>query len=153
MAFALESSAFQNGQPIPAKHTRDGQNVSPPLRWTGAPPETRSFVLIVEDPDAPSGTFRHWGIYNIPASDTDLPKGASSAEPGAIMQARNDFGHSHYDGPEPPKGHGPHHYHFRLAALALNRLDLPAESTVADLWEAARPHIVAEAELIGTYER
>ncbi|HEY4649237.1 MAG TPA: YbhB/YbcL family Raf kinase inhibitor-like protein [Gemmatimonadales bacterium] len=153
MAFVIESAAFRNGEPILTKYTRDGQNLSPPLYWTGAPADTRSYVVIVEDPDAPSGTFRHWGMYNIPASETELPEGASSGEPGAIMQARNDFGHAHYDGPEPPKGHGLHHYHFRVAALALNRLDLQAESTVAEVWEAARPSMIAEAELIGTYER
>jgi Raf kinase inhibitor-like YbhB/YbcL family protein len=153
MAFVIESPAFRNGEPIPTKYTRDGQNLSPPLRWTGAPADTRSYVVIVEDPDAPSGTFRHWGMYNIPASETDVPEGASRAEPGAVMQARNDFGHARYDGPEPPKGHGLHHYHFRVAALGLNRLDLQAESTVAEVWEAARPSMIAEAELIGTYER
>jgi Raf kinase inhibitor-like YbhB/YbcL family protein len=153
MAFVIESPAFRNGEPIPTKYTRDGQNLSPPLRWTGAPADTRSYVVIVEDPDAPSGTFRHWGMYNIPASETDVPEGASRAEPGAVMQARNDFGHARYDGPEPPKGHGLHHYHFRVAALGLNRLDLQAESAVAEVWEAARPSMIAEAELIGTYER
>ena len=153
MAFIIESPAFRNGEPIPTKYTRDGQNLSPPLRWTGAPADTRSYVVIVEDPDAPSGTFRHWGMYNIPASETDVPEGASRAEPGAVMQARNDFGHARYDGPEPPKGHGLHHYHFRVAALGLNRLDLQAESTVAEVWEAARPSMIAEADLIGTYER
>ena len=119
MAFVIESAAFRNGEPILTKYTRDGQNLSPPLYWTGAPADTRSYVVIVEDPDAPSGTFRHWGMYNIPASETELPEGASSGEPGAIMQARNDFGHAHYDGPEPPKGHGLHHYHSvsRLSLL------------------------------------
>src|SRR3954470_18889653 len=82
-----------------------------------------------------------------------FPKEHPAASPAQSCRLRNDFGHAHYDGPEPPKGHGLHHYHFRVAALALNRLDLQAESTVAEVWEAARPSMTAEAELIGTYER
>ena len=81
MAFVIESAAFRNGEPILTKYTRDGQNLSPPLYWTGAPADTRSYVVIVEDPDAPSGTFRHWGMYNIPASETDFPKEHPAASP------------------------------------------------------------------------
>lgn len=153
MTLAIKSPAFQNGERIPVKYTGDGQNTSPPLNWSGAPDGTRSFALIVEDPDAPSGTFRHWAMYNIAAHETGLPEGASRGAPGTVMQARNDFGHARYDGPAPPKGHGLHHYHFRLAALDVGRLDLQAESTVADVQAAARPHVLAEAEVIGTYER
>lgn len=153
MTFLVESPAFPNGASVPAKYTGDGQNVSPPLSWSGAPDRTRSFMLIVEDPDAPSGTFLHWGVYNIPTTETALPEGVSTVRSGTVMQVRNDFGHGHYDGPSPPRGHGPHHYRFRLAALDVDRLDLQAGTTVAEAWEAARPHILAEAETVGTYER
>ena len=153
MPLSLTSPAFPSGGRIPVKYTRDGQNVSPPLAWQDAPDQTCSFVVVVEDPDAPSGTFRHWAVYNIGPGETGLREGASKAEPGTVAQSVNDFGNPHYDGPQPPKGHGPHHYHFRLAALDVPRLDLPARSSVEEVWKAARPHIIAEAEVIGIYER
>src|SRR3954470_2409848 len=152
MAFSLTSPAFPSGGRIPIKYTRDGQNVSPPLEWRDAPQQTQSYALVVEDPDAPSGTFRRWAIYNIAAGETGLPESAE-AEPGNVAQGVNDIGNGQYDGPQPPKGHGPHHYHFRLAALDVPRLDLPARSTVEEVWKATRPHIIAEAEVIGIYER
>jgi len=108
---------------------------------------------VVEDPDAPSGTFRHWAIYNIAAGETGLPESASKAEPGDVAHGVNDFGNRHYDGPQPPKGHGPHHYHFRLAALDIARLDLPALTTAEEVWKAARAHVIAETEMVGIYER
>jgi Raf kinase inhibitor-like YbhB/YbcL family protein len=152
MTFALESPAFRPGSQIPPKHARSGENLSPPLSWRDAPAGTKSFVLIVEDPDAPSGTFRHWGLYNIEPGQSRLPEGAArSAAPG-FSHAVNDFGNASYDGPQPPPGHGPHHYHFRLAALDAEKLPLPAKATVADLLDAARPHVVAEAELVGVFE-
>ena len=153
MPLSLTSPAFPSGGRIPVKYTRDGQNVSPPLEWRDAPEQTRSYAVVVEDPDAPSGTFRHWAIYNIGRGETGLREGASKAEPGTVAQSVNDFGNPHYDGPQPPKGHGPHHYHFRLAALDISRLDLPALTTAEEVWKAARPHIIAEAEVVGIYER
>jgi Raf kinase inhibitor-like YbhB/YbcL family protein len=154
MAFIMKSPAFADGHPIPARYTRDGENVSPALEWSGAPGETQSYAVIVEDPDAPSGTFQHWAIYNIPGDRTALPEGAGSgAQIGGLSQGVNDFGNARYDGPQPPRGHGPHHYHFRLAALNIPRLDVPASAKVVEVWEAARPHIVGETELVGTYER
>jgi len=153
MAFSLTSPAFPSGGRIPVKYTRDGENVSPPLEWRDAPQQTQSYALVVEDPDAPSGTFRHWAIYNIGPGETGLREGASKAEPGTVAQSVNDFGNPHYDGPQPPKGHGPHHYHFRLAALDISRLDLPALTTAEEVWKAARPHVIAEAEVVGIYER
>jgi Raf kinase inhibitor-like YbhB/YbcL family protein len=153
MSLSLTSPAFPSGGRIPVKYSRDGQNVSPPLAWRDAPEQTCSFAVVVEDPDAPSGTFRHWAIYNIGPAETELREGASEAKPGTVAQGVNDFGNRHYDGPQPPKGHGPHHYHFRLAALDVPRLDLPAGSRVEEVWKAARPHIIAEAEVIGIYER
>ena len=154
MAFVMNSPAFADGQQIPARYTRDGENNSPPLEWSGTPAQAQSYVLIIEDPDAPSGTFRHWAVYNIPGDRTGLPEGAGSGmQVEGLSQGVNDFGNARYDGPQPPRGHGPHHYHFRLAALNIPRLDVPARAKVVEVWEAARPHIVDETELVGTYER
>ncbi len=154
MAFALSSAAFRNGEPIPAKYTADGQNLSPPLAWTDAPPDTRSFALIVEDPDAPSGTFRHWGLYNIAGRQSALPEGiGQGAAAEALGQAVNDFGHQRYDGPAPPKDHKTHHYHFRIAALDVEDLTERPDTAVADLWSGIQDHMLAYAELVGTYSR
>ena len=153
MPLTITSPAFKQGEVIPTRYTRDGENLSPPLEWRDAPPETRSFVLLVEDPDAPSGTFRHWAMYNIPASETGLPEGASGQGRSGAGEGVNGFRNAHYDGPQPPKGHGPHHYHFRLAALDVPRLDMPASAKAEDIWAKAQPHIIAEAEMIGVHER
>ncbi len=152
MTFALESPAFRPDSPIPPKHARGGGNLSPPLRWRDAPAGTRSFALIVEDPDAPSGTFRHWGLYNIEAGQSGLSEGAAGSAAPGFSHAVNDFGNASYDGPQPPRGHGPHHYHFRIAALDTEKLLLPEKAKVADLLKATRPHMLAEAELVGTFE-
>ena len=144
----LISDAFQGEQAIPAYHTCDGTNQSPPLSW-GEPPEgTKSFALVVDDPDAPSGTFRHWGAFDIPASTRRIAPGQ---QPGT--QAMNDFDKAGYGGPCPPKGHGPHHYHFKLFALDTDKLGLSTNAKVADVENAARQHAIAEGELVGTYER
>jgi Raf kinase inhibitor-like YbhB/YbcL family protein len=153
MALTITSPAFKQGEVIPTKYTRDGENISPPLEWHDAPPETRSFVLLVEDPDAPSGTFRHWAMYNILAGDSGLPEGASNQARVGTGEGVNGFGNARYDGPQPPKGHGPHHYHFRLAALDVPQLNIPPSAKAEDIWTKALPHIVAEAELVGIYAR
>lgn len=150
MAFAVTSPAFAEGSTIPRKFTADGENVSPPLEWSGAPKQTRSFALICEDPDAPAGTFRHWAVANIPADRTGI---AESARPQQHDCARNDFGHASYDGPAPPRGHGLHHYHFKVAALDIERIDVASKQSAADLWRSVKPHILAETETIGTYQR
>jgi Raf kinase inhibitor-like YbhB/YbcL family protein len=153
MTFALESPAFHNGERIPDKYARNGENLSPPLVWRDAPQGTKSFVLVVEDPDAPSGIFRHWGIYDIAAQRDRLPEGATSkAKTERFGHGVNDFGNPRYDGPQPPKGHGVHHYHFRLAALDVATLSCGKKATVADVLERARPHVIAQTELVGTYE-
>lgn len=153
MAFTLESPAFPNGGEIPRKYARDADNVSPPLIWKDAPPETKSFALIVEDPDAPSGTFRHWAAYDIASDRSRLPEPATAgAKTESLGHGVNDFGNSHYDGPQPPKGHGVHHYHFRLAALDTESLHLPPKARADDVWKAAKPHVIAEVELVGTFE-
>lgn len=153
MTLTLTSSAFADGAPIPRKFAREGENLSPPLRWTGVPDGVESFALVIEDPDAPSGTFRHWAVFNIPPDRTELPQSVDTGPDHALRYARNDFGGNAYDGPEPPPGHGVHHYHFRLAALDVPKLDLPDAVMVEQVWREAQQHRIAETELVGTYER
>ena len=154
MSFSLSSPAFSGGQPIPPKYSRPGGNVSPPLEWRDAPQQAKSYALIVEDPDAPRGTFRHWAIYDIPVDRTRLDENAGSgSDASGPKHGVNDFGNRRYDGPQPPEGHGPHHYHFKLAALNVEHLGVPAGSKVLEIWQAARPHVIAEAETVGTFER
>jgi Raf kinase inhibitor-like YbhB/YbcL family protein len=145
---ALTSSAFQDGQPIPLQYSCDGANQSPPLAWGEPPQGTKSFALIVDDPDAPSGTFRHWGAYQIPVSTRFIAAGQQVG-----TQAINGFGKPGYGGPCPPKGHGPHHYHFKLYALDVERLETPANAKVEEVETAAQAHAIGKGELIGTYER
>lgn len=119
--------------------------------WSGreAPEGTRSFALICEDPDAPSGTFRHWAVANIPADRQGIAE--SGRAPGQKYDcARNDFGYAAYDGPAPPRGHGQHHYHFKVAALDTDRIDVPPDGRADELWQSVEPHILAAAETIGT---
>jgi Raf kinase inhibitor-like YbhB/YbcL family protein len=154
MTLTLTSPAFADGDRMPVKYTRDGDNLFPPLRWTGAPDGVKSYVLLVEDPDAPNGTFRHCAIMNIPADVTELPQSVDTA-PGwsSLKYARNDFGNAGYDGPEPPKGHGVHHYHFRLAALDVPTVGVPAQAGIDQIWQKARRHALQEADFVGTYDR
>ena len=121
MPLTLTSPAFAEGRTIPVRHTTDGENLSPPLKWTAPPDDTKSFILIVEDPDAPGGIFRHRAIYNIPPDRDGLPQSLDTVPDRAVRFRKNDFGNARYDGPEPPKGHGVHHYHFRLGALSFPR--------------------------------
>jgi Raf kinase inhibitor-like YbhB/YbcL family protein len=144
----LTSSAFAAGQAIPTQYTCDGANQSPGLSWSEPPPGTKSFALVVDDPDAPSGTFRHWGAYDIPASTRSLAAGQAIGS-----QAVNGHGKLGYGGPCPPKGNGPHHYHFKLFALDIDRLNLGPNATVLDVENEAGKHAIAQGELIGTYER
>jgi Raf kinase inhibitor-like YbhB/YbcL family protein len=153
MPLKVSSPAFAEGSTIPKKYTGDGENLSPPLSWSGAPPDTRSFAMICEDPDAPSGTFRHWAVGNIPADENGLSEGVGREQASGGEFARNDFGHAAYDGPAPPRGHGLHHYHFVLAALDTNKLEIPPDVGADEFWRAVEPHILARAETIGTYQR
>ena len=110
--------------------------------------------MVVEDPDAPSGTFRHWAVYDIPGGTTTLAEGVGTAKSSATRHvAANDFGDRYYDGPQPPGGSGVHHYHFRLFALDVPQLKLPGNASARDVLEAARAHSLAQADLVGTYER
>jgi hypothetical protein len=144
----LTSDAFQNGQPIPTQYTCDGTDQTPALHWGEAPPGTKSFALVIDDPDAPNGTFRHWGVFDIPAAAHSIGGGQKVG-----TEVANDFGKPGYGGPCPPKGHGPHHYHFKLFALDVERLDVSAGAKVVDVENAATKHAIAQGELVGTYER
>jgi hypothetical protein len=144
----LTSDAFQSGQGIPTQYTCDGANQTPTLTWGDPPPGTKSFALVIDDPDAPNGTFRHWGVFDIPPSARSI---GGTQHVGT--EVSNDFGKPGYGGPCPPKGHGPHHYHFKLFALDTDKLGLSADAKVVEVENAARQHAIAEGELIGTYER
>ncbi|ANL64912.1 phosphatidylethanolamine-binding protein [Rhizobium phaseoli] len=152
MTMTLISKAFAQDQPIPKKYARAGENLFPPLSWSGAPEETRSFALVVEDPDAPRGTFRHCGIANIPAQWTALGESADTAPGQAPRFFKNDFGNARYDGPQPPAGDRPHHYIFRLAALDVPTLPIPDAAGTSAMWAEARKHALAEASVTGTYQ-
>ena len=154
MAFVVNSPAFPDGHAVPRKHTCDGDNVSPPLEWSDAPAGTKSLALIMEDPDAPTGTFRHWGLCNIAGTRTLLPEGVGrGAKTEDLGLGVNDFGHLRYDGPCPPEGHGRHRYCFYLLALDVEALTRAPTMQVADLWAAVEGHVLGKAELVGTYER
>jgi Raf kinase inhibitor-like YbhB/YbcL family protein len=144
----LTSDAFQSGQPIPTQYTCDGADQTPTLHWGEPPAGTKSFALVIDDPDAPSGTFRHWGVFDIPASARSI-----GGDQKVGTEVHNDFGKPGYGGPCPPKGRGPHHYHFKLFALDTDRLGVPATAKVVDVENAAQKHAIAEGELVGTYER
>lgn len=146
--FPLSSGDLADGQPVPVAFTCDGTDRSPAFNWDDPPEGTKSFALVVDDPDAPNGLFRHWGSYDIPATTRSISSGQALGK-----QAINDFGNSGYGGPCPPKGHGPHHYHFKLYALDTDTLDLPADPKVADVEKAAKAHALAVGELVATYER
>lgn len=145
--FALESSSFDNGQAIPSRHTCEAEDVSPALRWTDVPEGTRSLALVVDDPDAPGRVFTHWVAWGLDASADGLGEGQSAPNEG-----KNDFGTIGYRGPCPPPGHGRHRYFFRLYALDAEP-DLGAGATKEELKQALSGHVLATAELIGTYER
>ncbi len=155
-SFKLTSSALRAGDSIPVQFTCDGANQSPPLSWAGAPPGTKSFALVVDDPDAPGGTFVHWVIYNVPATADSLPPGIASGvhvpELGEARQAENGFNKAlGYGGPCPPKGPA-HDYHFRL--FALDRvLDVKAPASRDDVVEAMQGHEVGHTQLVAPYSR
>jgi hypothetical protein len=154
MSLHIYSEVFAQDEHIPPKYTCDGEDISPPLEWAGAPEGTRSYALICDDPDAPGGTFSHWAVCNIPADVTFLPGGYSDKlSAGDYPEAQNDFGRSSYGGPCPPPAHGAHRYRFRILALDAPGLDVSPEAKVPDVEAVARQHLLAEAELVGHYER
>lgn len=145
-------SVFESQQPIPAKYTCDGENLSPPLKFLGIPTGTKSLVLIVDDPDAPRGTFDHWIVWNISPNLTKIEEGAPEFKKVSPtpMQGVNGFRKSYYQGPCPPPGKA-HHYHFKLYALR-SELNLPEGSSKQDVEKAMESFIIEKAELIGTYQ-
>jgi len=156
-AMKIESSAFKEGGVIPKKHTGEGADVSPALTWSGAPDGAKEFALICDDPDAPTPKpWVHWVIYSIPATTTGLAenvvKTAAPVAPKGAFQGKNDFGKAGYGGPMPPKGHGVHHYYFKLYALDAP-LGLKSGLNKDALLKAMEGHVLAEAQLVGTCER
>jgi len=156
MALSLTSGAFVDGGEIPAVHTCEGQDTSPALAWSGAGAGTRSFCLIVDDPDAPDPraprmTWVHWVLYNIPPQTAGLPEGVSPADlPAGTLEGLNDWKRTGYGGPCPPIGR--HRYHHKLFALDDLLPDL-GRPTKARLEEAMKGHVLAQAQLIGTYQK
>jgi Raf kinase inhibitor-like YbhB/YbcL family protein len=151
MAFELYSTAFADGGAIPTRFTCDGENESPPLAWNGAPPETQAYALVVHDPDAPSGDFAHWVVYEIPPGVDRFDEGAAPIQ--TALEGSNDFGRVGYGGPRPPAGHGPHHYVFDLYALDTLHVGLGEGATRQEVENAILNHIIAKTQLTGTYER
>jgi len=150
----LSSSSFASKAIIPRRFTCDGEDLSPPLGWSGAPEGTRSFVLLCDDPDAPAGTWHHWTAYDIAADRTGLAEGAARhADVEGFKQASNDFRRTGYGGPCPPHGHGPHHYRFRLLALSVDHLSISGMPSCQRVESEAQRHRLAEAVLVGLYER
>jgi len=149
------SSVFQEGERIPAKYTCEGEDVSPPLKIEGIDSKAVSIAIIVDDPDAPIGTFTHWVAWNIPPVDEipeNIPKKEVVESPVKMHQGRNDFGRIGYNGPCPPRGHGVHHYHFKVFALD-TVLDLKPGSGKRELEKAMEGHVIQKGELVGVYER
>ncbi|HEX9201466.1 MAG TPA: YbhB/YbcL family Raf kinase inhibitor-like protein [Acidobacteriaceae bacterium] len=153
MAFTLTSPAFPNNGKIPEKYTCDGADRSPKLTWIEVPANTRSLALIADDPDAPAGVWTHWLIWNIPADAANLPENTPKLTtlPSGARQGRNDFHRIGYAGPCPPPGTA-HRYFFKLYALDA-QLNLKAGASRADLESATKPHILAQAQTMGSYER
>jgi Raf kinase inhibitor-like YbhB/YbcL family protein len=145
----LRSLSFGDDQPIPARHAKDHDNLSPALEWSGVPKEAVELAVLCEDPDAPRGTFTHWVLAGLRPSVTGLAEGE---HPAAAVAGRNDFGQVGYDGPMPPVGHGPHRYFFRVFAASAP-LGLVAGASADDLRRALEGKELASGTLVGTYQR
>lgn len=145
----VTSSAFAQGAAIPARYTCGGADVSPPLRWSGAPAGAKSVALTIIDPDAPGRPFTHWVLFNLPPAASSLPEGGPL--PSGSVEGRNDFGAIGYRGPCPPQGR-PHHYHVEVYALD-TKLPLAGGATEPAFAGAIRGHVVASGELVGTFKR
>ena len=156
MSIEIISSAFENGQPIPVQYTCQGtgveKDVSPPLAWGEPPAGTQSFALVMDDPDAPVGTWDHWLLFNIPASASGLPEsiGVNATLPDGSMSGKNSWGRTGYGGPCPPSG--THRYFFKLYALD-EMLGISAGATKGELEKAMVGHILAKGELMGTFSK
>lgn len=157
MSIKIESPAFKPNEPIPKRYTGDGEDVSPELSWSGVPMEAKELALICDDPDAPRAEpWVHWVIYKIPPNMPGLPVGVEATEdppiPAHAIQGVNSWDTIGYRGPAPPPGHGVHHYHFKIYALGA-KLDVNPGLTKDELLAAMKGKIIAEGELIGTYQR
>jgi Raf kinase inhibitor-like YbhB/YbcL family protein len=156
VSLKITSTAFQSGGSIPSRYTCEGQDVSPPLAWSGAPANTKTFAVIVDDPDAPDPAkpqrvYVHWVVYNLPATATALRENASKTPlPKGAVQGRNDWGKAEYGGPCPPIGR--HRYFFKLYALDTELTGM-SSPTKADLERAMKGHVLDSGELIGTYQK
>lgn len=151
MSFKLVLSAFADGAVIPKLHTCEGADLAPALEWSGEPEGTKSFALIVDDPDAPGGTWNHCLLFDLPPEVHTLPQGF---KPGHLtVSGTNDFGRTGYNGPCPPKGHGPHRYSFKVFAVDVPSLDIAPGAKRAEIERALRGHVLARAEYMGRYER
>jgi Raf kinase inhibitor-like YbhB/YbcL family protein len=156
VSLKITSTAFQPGGSIPSKYTCDDRDRSPPLAWSGAPPRTKKFALIVDDPDAPDPAkpqrvYVHWVVYNLSATATALAENASKKGlPKGAVQGKNDWGNSEYGGPCPPIGR--HRYFFKLYALDTELTGL-SSPTKGDLERAMKGHVLDSGELIGTYQK
>jgi len=148
----LTSTAFKEGQPIPATYTCKGVNISPPLEWSGVPKSAKTLAIIADDPDAPSGTWVHWVLYNLPADNIGLVENVPVTESlkAGGFQGKNDFGKIGYGGPCPPSG--THRYFFKIYALDAE-LPLKAGATKAEVEKAMEGHVVSQGQLMGTYGR
>lgn len=154
MPLRLTSAAFRQAGDIPQKYTCDGDNLSPPFAWSGAPEGTRSFLLICDDPDAPGKIFHHWAAFDIPPDWRGLREGHGAETLGnGFRQAINDFGTPGYSGPCPPRGDKPHHYHFRLSALSESSLPVSPSVTCVEVIALASPYVLEFVELVGFYQR
>jgi len=150
----LTSPDLAGGQRIPDRHTLYGENVTPALSWSGAPRETKSFVLLATDPDAmrvASREWVHWAVVDIPAGTTSLPEGGKLPE--GARELKNDFGNTSYGGPKPPPGTGVHHYHFALYALRALRLEVKSGASLEEIRKAVAAQAIDQAVLVGTFER
>jgi Raf kinase inhibitor-like YbhB/YbcL family protein len=149
--FKLTSRAFANGEAIPKRFTCDGKNVSPPLAWSGAPTGSQSFTLVVDDPDAPSGTFTHWIVFNLPAGTSSLaPRMTAAKLPAGAEQGVNDFGKPGYGGPCPPSGEHRYIHHLYALDTKLTGLSQPRRQQID---EALKGHVLGEATLMGRCAR
>jgi Raf kinase inhibitor-like YbhB/YbcL family protein len=153
ISFSLRSAVFKDEGKIPKKYTCDGEDVSPPLSWSGVPDGTKSYVVIMEDPDAPGGVFTHWVLYDLPASLTNLSEGVEKkVDLKGPKQGVNDFGRVGYGGPCPPEG-STHRYIFRLYALDTPGLNLKGESTKEEVLKIIKNQVLSETSLTGIYGR
>jgi Raf kinase inhibitor-like YbhB/YbcL family protein len=152
MTLKLTSTAFDEGGAIPVRHTCDGEDISPPLAWSGVPDGTKTLALVADDPDAPRGTWVHWVVYRLPAAARSLPENLPARETldDGTRQGKNDFQKVGYGGPCPPSG--THRYYFKLYALDTD-LTLPSAATKDQLLKAMDGHILVQCELMGRYKR